>query len=335
MKGRDALREMLGSTPTETHAVLPRRSSGAIRAMSLELQQLSEDAAAAKSLRERLADSEPVVEIAPSVIDPSPVSDRIAVDRDLAFEELKAAIAENGQQVPILVRPHPETTGRYQIAYGRRRLRAALELGKGVKAVVRRLTDRELVIAQAQENGNRADLSFIERALFAANLDGSGFDRDTITAALRIDKPELSRLLTVATTLTPSLIAAIGPAPKVGRPRWLSLAERCADVVSMAAATRASFSDEFAKADTNTRFGLVVRALDQSGTTPELRSALKQENGHRLAWLERSKRGVRISIDDASFAAFLEQKLPSLVRDFESAKTNLSQTRRKENRANR
>lgn len=321
MKGRDALREMLVAKSSEPASVnLPRRSSGAVRAMSLELQQLSEEAAAAKALRGRLADSEPIIEIPPSEIDASPISDRIAVDRDVAFEDLKAAIGESGQQVPILVRPSPEKSGRYQVAYGRRRLRAAAELGRPVKAIVRPLTDRELVIAQAQENGNRADLSFIERAQFAANLSGAGFDRDTIAAALRVDKPELSRLLTVASKLTAPLIAAIGPAPKVGRPRWVNLAERCGDPETLAAASAATASDGFIKADTNARFGIVAAAIEKK--TPRTGSLveLNLTDGHRLAWVERSRKGVRVSVENASFADFLEEKLPSLVREFEASR---------------
>src|SRR6516165_9896563 len=135
MKGRDALREMLSSKPAEVTPP-PRRSSGAIRAMSLDLHHLSEEAAAAKALREVLATSEPIIELNPGDVDPSPVADRMQIDQDPAYDQLKAAIADRGQQVPILVRPHPAIPGRYQIAYGRRRLRAAGELGRAVKAIV-------------------------------------------------------------------------------------------------------------------------------------------------------------------------------------------------------
>ena len=94
MKGRDALREMLNNKTGDGAIVPPKRSSGAVRAMSLELQHLSEEASAARGLRQTLASSEPIVELAPSDIDPSPVSDRIPTDQDPAFEELKQAIAD-------------------------------------------------------------------------------------------------------------------------------------------------------------------------------------------------------------------------------------------------
>jgi len=322
MKGRDALREMLSNKPSDVAAVPVKRSSGAVRAMNLELQHLSEEATAARALRQTLAGSQPIVDLPPADIDPSPVADRIPTDHDPAFEELKQAIADKGQQVPILVRPHPERSGRYQIAYGRRRLRAALELGKSVRAIVKQLSDTELVIAQAQENGPRADLSFIERALFAANLSAHGFDRDTITTALGVDKPELSRLLTVATTITPTLISAIGPAPKIGRPRWLLLAERCAEAASVARAQNATLSDQFKIADTNARFNIVLGAVTEVTSAPHQKTALTTDRGQRVAWLERTKKGIRVSSDEPAFAAFLDQRLPGLLREFEAAESN-------------
>ena len=94
--------------------------------------------------------------------------------------------------------PHPENAARYQIADGRRRLRACIALGRRVRAMVRPLSDQELVVAQGQENNAREDLAFIERGLFAASLEEGGYKRDTIMAALGIDKTGLSRLISTA-----------------------------------------------------------------------------------------------------------------------------------------
>ena len=317
MKGRDALREMMSSQPADV-TLPPRRSSGAVRAMSLDLHHLSEEAAAAKTLREALATSEPIVELNPQEIDPSPVVDRIQVDQDPAYDDLKAAIADRGQQVPILVRPHPANPGRYQIAYGRRRLRAASELGRAVKAIVRSLSDTDLVIAQAQENGHRSNLSFIERALFATNLLAHGFDKDTIVGALSIDKPELSRLLTVAGTVTAALIEAIGPAPKIGRTRWLLLAEICWQTDAVTRANQAALTEEFRRADTNGRFNIILAAASSKSRARDQKSAISTNNGQRVGWLERTKRGIRLSSDSPGFVTFLESRLPALLDEFES-----------------
>ena len=117
---------------------------------------------------------------------------------------------EAGQQVPILVRPHPDKPGRYQSGLGHRRLRAADALRRQVRAMVRRLTDAELVVAQGKENGERRDLSFIERASFAAHLEERGFERSTIMTALGVDKADLSRLIALARSFRPRLSARSG-----------------------------------------------------------------------------------------------------------------------------
>ena len=57
------------------------------------------------------------------------------------------------------------------IVFGHRRARVARDLGINVRAVVKPLADIEHVIAQGQENTARADLSFIEKSLFARKLD--------------------------------------------------------------------------------------------------------------------------------------------------------------------
>lgn len=118
---------------------------------------------------DKFLEGEAVVELDPDTVDGSFVLDRLTDDSE-QFEELKAAIAERGQDTPILVRPHPSASGRYQIVFGHRRVRVARELGRKVKAVVKAIDDRTHVIAQGQENSARANLSFIERASFASRL---------------------------------------------------------------------------------------------------------------------------------------------------------------------
>ena len=144
--------------------------------------------------------------------------------------------------MPILIRPHPQAKDRYQVAYGHRRLRAVADLGRKVRAVVRPMTDSELVIAQGVENSARKDLSYIEKAVFAMRLEDRGFERPVIMDALSTDKGELSKLISVARGVPEDLVRTIGPAPKAGRRRWLAMAElleRPAAVKSVAEAVGA------------------------------------------------------------------------------------------------
>ncbi|WP_116134492.1 plasmid partitioning protein RepB [Tropicimonas sp. IMCC34043] len=168
--------------------------------------------------------SRSISEIDPFLIDRGGVVDRL--DEDAAdHQALMDSIRDHGQQVPVLVRPHPDNDGRFQIVYGRRRVLALRDLGLPVKAMIRDLDDRELVLAQGQENTARKDLSFIEKANFARQMRDAGYDRKVICDALHVDKTQISRMLSIADAVGPDLISVIGAAPGIGRNRWLALAD--------------------------------------------------------------------------------------------------------------
>jgi ParB family chromosome partitioning protein len=99
------------------------------------------------------------------VLEPSPFQPRHAMD-DGALEELAASIAQRGILQPLLVRPHPEKTGAYQIIAGERRWRAAQKAQlHEVPVLVRELSDIDAMAAGLVENLQRADLNPIEEAL--------------------------------------------------------------------------------------------------------------------------------------------------------------------------
>jgi len=210
-----------GAPPKSPSAAFSGR--GAFGAVTRTIDDLAARADAARALEARLTAGELVVELDPALIDRSFIADRMEADDD-NYRALRASIAAKGQDSPILVRPHPEERGRYQVAFGHRRLRAAADLGRSVRCIVKPLSDRDLVIAQGQENSARADLSFIERGRFAQALEERGHDRETIMQALTIDKTGLSRLIGVVNRMPTDIVDAIGPAPAAGRDRWIELA---------------------------------------------------------------------------------------------------------------
>ena len=187
----------------------PRYTGGAIGAVSQSIAGLK---------------SRSVLEIDTAEIEAGGLQDRLDHD-EAGHRALMESIREHGQQVPVLLRPHPGAAGRYQVVYGRRRVLALRDLGQPVKALVRDLDDRELILAQGQENAARRDLSFIEKANFARQMRDHGYDRATICAALHVDKTVISRMLSVVDRLPVDLIEVIGAAPSVGRDRWLKVAE--------------------------------------------------------------------------------------------------------------
>ncbi|RWD51640.1 MAG: plasmid partitioning protein RepB [Mesorhizobium sp.] len=324
MKGRDILKSMVSSAEhTKTEAPqtpVAHKPAGAVRAMNLSLGRLNEEAAAAKELREAIAAGDKVVELDPALVEASFIRDRIPLEADPQFDDLKASIAGSGQQVPILVRPHPAKPNHYQAAYGHRRLRAAVDLGHSVKAIVRNLTDEQVILAQGQENGPRVDLSFIERALFARRLEEHGFDRDTIAKALSVDKPEISRLLQVAESVPSQIILAVGPAPKVGRPRWLAFAERLKDSASAKRLEKEMQAPDFSADETNKRFDRLWKAMTAIEKKSKGVEALRTKKGLLLASIERNARGSKITVTSAEFAEFLSSHMQELVARFEQEK---------------
>ncbi|MEZ5784624.1 MAG: plasmid partitioning protein RepB [Rhizobiaceae bacterium] len=201
----------------------PQVTSGALQSMNDAISGLSQEA---ESLRKALAEGYTIVELEPNRIDSSFVKDRLDDYEGEEFAGLVESIRENGQAIPVLVRPHPEEEGRYQLAFGHRRVAALRALGLKVKAFVREMSDEELVVAQGNENLERKDLSFIERALFAFRLEERGMSRSIIMSTFGTSsKGVLSEMIGLARRLPISLIEAIGPAPGIGRPRWIALAE--------------------------------------------------------------------------------------------------------------
>ena len=223
-----------------------------------------------------------VVDLSPDLIDASFVSDRLNTSEE-HHRELVASIREHGQQVPILVRPHPEKEGRYQIAYGRRRLLAVAELGRAVKAIVKPLTDEQLVVAQGQENSARKDLTFIEKALFAAKLEQGGFSRETIMAALSVDKTGLSRLISAAVKIPHDLIEAIGSAPAVGRDRWIDLSTRLEHPGALAKTRVIIAADTFAELDSDARFDRVFASVALKSVKTTASTVWRAEDGVKVA----------------------------------------------------
>ncbi|MCX8570897.1 plasmid partitioning protein RepB [Aminobacter sp. MET-1] len=200
------------------------RGNAPVGGIAKTLGNITQKVERAHDLERQMAEGQTVVELDTALLDASIVRDRLIMD-PVELGQLVEQIRDHGQQVPILVRPHPETKGRFQVAYGHRRLAAVSQLGLKVRAVVRNLTDDELVVSQGQENNARTNLSFIERALFAARLEDRSFSRDVIMSALGIEKTAVSKLISVVREIPLELIEAIGPAPEVGRRRWMELAE--------------------------------------------------------------------------------------------------------------
>lgn len=301
-----------GNSPASANNVAPSPSppplshSGAIGSVTRSIEALKNEAQEARALRHQIEAGQAVVEIEPSRIVSSMIADRLSNGGE-SLQALVDSIRESGQQVPVLLRPHPNESDLYQVAYGHRRVLAARELGRSVRAVIRPMSDAELVVAQGQENSARTDLSFIERALFATRLEEAGFDRTTIMAALAIDKTALSKLIAVARRVPVDVIEAVGPAPKAGRDRWLQLAERLQSARDHERARALLTSFSGADVPSDERFQQLFLSLSQAPEPKAIEWVIPQVV---------RERGSALEIEDGDFRAFLRARLGDLYREF-------------------
>lgn len=302
------------------------RPAAALGAISQSLENINSRAQRADEIERRLAEGQSIIEVDPQLIDSSIVVDRLGVDPEQQAA-LVAQIREHGQQVPILLRPHPEREGRFQVAYGHRRLAAVRQIGGKVRAVIRNLTDEQLVVSQGQENNSRTDLSYVERCYFALKLQERGFTRDVIMASLGVDKAALSRMIGLVSRMPSELVEAIGPAPSYGRQRWTELADMLEERSRLAKALKAIGQKDFLVQNSDGRFQFLYSLLKTAEAKPTT-SFWSASSGVRPVKITESARQLTLSFDkriDPEFGSFVHERLQALYDEFKSRASKVKQ----------
>ncbi|WP_296712845.1 plasmid partitioning protein RepB [Rhodoblastus sp.] len=295
-----------------------------VGAIGQSLGEFNEKAKRAEEIERKLTAGQVIVELDPTLIDPSFIADRMPSSAE-GLADLTEAIREHGQFNPILVRPHPEKVGRYQVAFGHRRLRAVTSLGRQIKSVVRDLTDEQLVIAQGQENHERKDLSYIEKARFAHRLE-QRFSRATIMAALSIYKSDLSNMLSVVSKIPEDIVDAIGPAPGTGRRSWIELADYLSNGKTALAVRKAASDPSLATLTSDERFKRVL-ASTKERPIPAQSENWRANNGEPLGTVVQNAKRVSITIDRQKapeFADFVLNRLRDLYLEFKAGSSEPS-----------
>ncbi|EHH02389.1 plasmid partitioning protein RepBc2 [Agrobacterium tumefaciens CCNWGS0286] len=281
-------------------------------------------------LREKVAQAEQqisgeaIIELDPELLDSSFVADRIGAD-DLAYGELLEGIRERGQDTPIMVRPHPTADGRYQIVFGHRRARAAKELGRAVRAVVKPMSDADHIIAQGQENSARENLSFIERAMFAQKLLELSYEKPVIQVALSVDAPMLTRMLSVSSRVPADIANAIGPAKSVGRNRWTEFAQLIERPSTLERARTFISHATFSSLESDTRFERLlaeIKNVSKPAKRTSNASEWRAEDSSVRAVFKGSGKSYSIALkanDAPRFGRFIAENLDRLHQEFLSS----------------
>lgn len=258
-------------------------------------------------------------EIDPDMIDDWGPADRLdgftvvnTEDTDDGFDALKDSMRSGGQQVPILVRKG-RVDGRFEVIYGRRRLRACRDLGIKVRANVQDLDDATALLAKGLENAARRNLSFYEKARFAAAIQEAGHDTATVRQVLNLTASGLSHLTKVTQSIPNSVGDAIGPAPKAGRPKWTALADafRAGKLTEKLALKTL---ERLAPASSDALLDGVLKAATKRGTRETRGGTMSPVDGVTIKSMDS---GVTLSAKrrgkNAAFADWLDDNLADII----------------------
>ena len=123
-------------------------------------------------------------------IQKNPYQPRKEFDRE-KLDELAQSIKENGVIQPIIVRQSPVIG--YEILAGERRYRASLLAGlRSIPAVVKQLSDQEMMVQSIIENLQRENLNPIEEARAYESLVEKGFTHAEIADKMGKSRPYIS-----------------------------------------------------------------------------------------------------------------------------------------------
>lgn len=253
-----------------------------------------------QSVREQMARS--LQDIDPEKIKMSRFADRLDISDNL--DELKRSIAESGQQVPVLLRKVGED---YEVVYGRRRVMACRQLGIQVRAMVVEMAEEEALIAQGLENAARLENSYIERALFVAQIIDAGYTNVTVEKAIGVEETQASRMRGIVRDIPRGLINAIGPAHGAGRRQWEDLRKYVNALPDV--------SDEdfvgFVRTDMGSAERLKALLAElKVKATPSVPSAAPLETS--APRIVRGKRKISISDVPEEFITHLEAEMPTI-----------------------
>jgi ParB family transcriptional regulator, chromosome partitioning protein len=145
---------------------------------------------------------QPVISVNPFRCQMWPLHDRIEsyITEGTCRAEIES-FAKHGQLVPVLGRELKDDPNYdIELVYGARRLFVARYLNKPLAVEVRKMSDREALIAMDIENRQRVDISPYERGMsYASWLRSAHFQsQDDIARALKISASKVSRLLKLA-----------------------------------------------------------------------------------------------------------------------------------------
>lgn len=177
--------------------------------------------------------------LAVSDIAPHPHQPRRHFD-EAALDELAASIAQRGVIQPVIVRPQPG--GRYQLVAGERRWRAAQKAQlHEIPALVRDLSEREVMALALIENLQREDLNPIEEARAYSRLaEFEGLTQADIARMVDKSRSHVANLQRLLSLPEPVITMVEDGSLSMGHARALVGSENAETIARSAVAKRLS-----------------------------------------------------------------------------------------------
>lgn len=122
-----------------------------------------------------------------TLLDPNPWQGRKTMDQE-QLDDLTEEIKENGynEAMPIVARPNPKISGRFQIVFGHRRTLSSQRAGLAkVPTLVKEYTDEDMLFLQAKENLLREQFTPIDEAFMFSNMLQLGYTQERIAERVK------------------------------------------------------------------------------------------------------------------------------------------------------
>jgi ParB family chromosome partitioning protein len=164
------------------------------------------------------------------------------------------------------------------------------------------------------ENNERRNTSFIERALFAYQLEENRVEPGVIQKVMGVDESLVRKMRAIASGIPKKLIERIGPAPDAGRRQWEALKQVCQDLGEKRAAALADMVDP--SLPSSERLAQVIMSAKSRPPAPTRRP--QELAGGRLA-AKRSGATLNLRVTtkaDQEFFSFLEGRLADLYKEW-------------------
>jgi ParB family chromosome partitioning protein len=206
----------------------------------------------------------------------------------------------DGQLIPALGRPvNDDPSVDIELIYGSRRLFVARHLRIPLKIRVRKITDRDALIAMDIENRQRRDISPYERGLSYRNWLNAGLfqSQDELARALSVSASQVSRFLRLS-TLPAVLLSAFGSPLEIAEGWGVKLANAWDDPQNQAtlAARARTISKTTPRPPARKIFESLIAPVSKTRNPDKQSDVVVDKSGHLLFRIVRRRTTITLII---------------------------------------